>query len=113
MPAILDLRIYRGDTYQLSITYQDSDGNPIDLTGYKARAMWRTARDAEDTLITIDETSGITLGGAAGTADIVLTPAQTNTLTLASVWDFEFQDPSAVFTTILTGNVRSDRDISR
>lgn len=36
-PATLDLEIYRGDTFSMSVWVTDSYGEPLDLTGYSAK----------------------------------------------------------------------------
>lgn len=108
-----DLEIYRGDTYELTLFYQDSDGNPIDLTNFEARAMWRLTRDADDALIRIDQDSGITINGPNGQLDILLTPTQTKALPLNSVWDIEIEDTSGKITTLLTGGVLSPQEVTR
>lgn len=37
-PGILDINLYRGDTYYFTATVNDSAGDPMDLTGYSVKA---------------------------------------------------------------------------
>lgn len=37
-PGILDINLYRGDTYYFTATVNDSAGDPMDLTGYNVKA---------------------------------------------------------------------------
>lgn len=37
-----DFSIEQGSSFQLSITYKDANNDPIDLTGWCARLMWKT-----------------------------------------------------------------------
>lgn len=71
-------------------TLRDSEGEPVDLTGYKA--LMHIRRDIEDAepLFTLDSESmpaGIILGGTDGTIELRLTSEQTATPTVQ--WDGE------------------------
>lgn len=57
------MTIYRGASFILSITVQDSDGNPVDLTGATARAEVRS-RAAKSATLILDLAPAIT--NAAG-----------------------------------------------
>lgn len=63
------MTIVRGATYQRTITWKDSDGNPINLTGRSARLVIRVAYEAALPLIelTSNPAAGLTLGGVLGT----------------------------------------------
>lgn len=37
-----DFSIEQGSSFKLSIIYKDAEGNPIDLTNYCARLIWKT-----------------------------------------------------------------------
>jgi hypothetical protein len=37
-----DFKIEQGSSFRMSLIYKDSDGNPIDLTNYCARLVWKT-----------------------------------------------------------------------
>lgn len=67
-PLQLALSIYAGQTFNDSLTWQDSAGVAIDLTGYTARMMAR--EDIADLVPKItwsDSTGELVLGGADGT----------------------------------------------
>lgn len=68
-PTKGDMTIVRGATYQRTITWKDSDGNPINLTGRSARLVIRVAYEAALPLIelTSNPAAGLTLGGVLGT----------------------------------------------
>ena len=66
------LTIRRGTVLDIAITWRDPDGNPVDLTGYKASLQIR--RSPEDAAILEDWTDGpggeISLGGKSGTIQL-------------------------------------------
>lgn len=81
-PARYSLRAYEGATFRKRITVLTGDvgSDPRDLTGYTAAFVIHDT--AGTPLLTLTQVSGITLGGAAGTIDVVVTAAQT----LSATW---------------------------
>ena len=84
MPAAkYDIALEQGASFSRTITWKDSDGNPVDLTGSTARMQVRTAianRSTTAPLVDLTNGSGITLGGTAGTIVVNITAAQTAAL---------------------------------
>lgn len=80
-PGEHDFTAHRGVPFRRTLTYKDSGGSLIDLTGYTAkmhiRENWASATLLQDMTT---ENGGITLGGAAGT--IVLFISDTDTAAL-------------------------------
>lgn len=82
---------WMGETFKRRLTLVDSAGTAINLTG--ATAMLQVRESVGGTVIfDLDESAGITLGGAAGTIDIEISAANTAaadvaTLTSATVVD--------------------------
>jgi len=92
------LIIDQGSTFQLRVTWKDSNGDPVDLTPYSARLMLRTDYEAASPTISLTSSSGITLGGAAGTIDIEMTASQTSGLVpCVYVYDLELVNGSTVY----------------
>lgn len=79
MPAAnYDLLIEQGATYQQLLTWKNPDGTAVDLTNWKARLVVKSAYSSPDvTLELTTENGGITLGGVAGTINLLITSAQT------------------------------------
>ena len=44
-----DFAIEQGTSFRLSLVYKDAEGNPMDLTGWCARLIWRTSGSATQT----------------------------------------------------------------
>lgn len=66
----LDLLIEAGATFEVLLTWEDPDGDPIDVTGFDARMQVRNNTGTLLLDLTSDPAAGLTLGGAAGTIAI-------------------------------------------
>lgn len=101
-----NLAIDAGATYQLTVTWNDSNGDPIDLTSYTARMKLKSTYGG-DALVSLTESDGITLGAALGTIAIVITDTLTATLAGTShtkgVYDLEVESSGGVTTRLLEG----------
>ena len=104
--------IEQGATFTLDITYKDSGGALIDLTNFDARMEVRTAYDASSALVTLTSasggsanTSGISLGGAAGTISVVISETATKALTApaSNVYDLELVASNGAITRLIEG----------
>lgn len=85
-----DFVIEQGAGFDRTLYWKDEDGNPINLTGYTAEMKIKVLVGAAETVVTLTDESGITLGGAEGTIDIALTSAQTNDMTFTwAYYDLE------------------------
>lgn len=63
--------IEQGTTVDFAVVYKDSNGNPIDLTGYDARMQLRPSYGSETTYLTLssslnDDGTGLNLSGSGG-----------------------------------------------
>lgn len=102
MPASqYNFSIEQGSSFRLSITYKDSNQNPIDLTGYCARLTWRTTTDEIATFSTLDtsyETYKFTIDGPNGNILLLLPISTTNNYAFKSArYDLELQSPSELY----------------
>jgi hypothetical protein len=113
-PGSHDLTIYQGATFQRILTWKNSDGQAVNLTGYTARMMARASIDSATALITLTtENGGIALGGAAGTINLSISAANTATLSQNGVYDLELINASGVVTRLLEGNLFISREVTR
>lgn len=78
--ARLPLHLKANATFKLLVTWNDSNGDPVDLTGGKAYFALKSGW-GEEALFEYDESAGVTLGGALGTA--LATVPNTDTIELA------------------------------
>lgn len=102
MPAIHNLTHVAGDTMAFRITWQDNAGTPVNLGGYTAQMQ---VRDRAGGTVWASSTGGsptltLTLGGVAGTIDVVGTVTQTTPA--VGYWDLQVTVSQAV-TTLICG----------
>lgn len=114
-PGDYDLTIYVGATFSRRVVWKDGAGALVDLTGYTARMQIRSSVRNPDVLVALTtENSGITLGGTAGTIDLLLTSTQTGAITArAGVYDLELIDSTGVVTRLLQGEVEISPEVTR
>lgn len=81
-PAKIKLTIYQGATFRKRLTWKALSGTPIDLTGCTARMQVRSEVESDAVLLSLTtENSGITLGGATGTIDLLSADDETAAIT--------------------------------
>jgi len=104
----LTLAIEQGTTYRRLITWKAIDGSLHDLTGYHARLeirswTWLTV------LLDLNDSAGLTLGGALGTIAVAMTATQTAGLGAGSArYDLIVTAPNGDVTRLLEGAVNID-----
>lgn len=104
IPGNYDLTIVQGATLDLLLTYKDSAGVVINLTGYTARLKIKTAVAGTE-LVSLTEADGLVLGGAAGTIRVQRSAALTAAYTWSrGVYDLELIT-GGVVSRIIEGNV--------
>lgn len=91
--GLWNLTVEAGATFTERAT---PSGTPWDLTNYSARAMARVTYPATETLFSLTDGAGITLGGTDGWVQVDLTSEQTTAIGEALafveatvVWDLE------------------------
>jgi hypothetical protein len=116
MPAEThNITIEQGATFRLNITWNDSNGSPINLTGYTARMQVRKKHTSPDPpLLTFTTENGaITLGGAAGTIAVVGLATLTDDVDVKTgVYDLELVNGTEV-TRLIEGAVTITPEVTR
>lgn len=110
-----DIEINQGATFELTVTWKDSAGTAINLTGYSARMQVRETYSSSSTIVSLTNGSGITLGGAAGTIAIVISATTTAALTapFSGVYDLELVSAGGVVTRLLQGAATVSPEVTR
>lgn len=110
-----NITINQGATFELTITWKDSAGTAINLTGYTARMQVRETYSSSSTVVSLTNGSGITLGGAAGTIAIVISATTTAALTapFSGVYDLEIVSPAGVVTRLIQGTATVSAEVTR
>src|SRR5664279_788297 len=107
-----NLAIEQGATYHRQLTWETTGGALHNLTGYHARLQIRSW-DWRTVLLDLNESAGLTLGGALGTIAIAITAAQTAALAAGSGrYDLIVTAPSGDVTRLLEGAVNIDPAIT-
>lgn len=108
-PGRLDLTIYRGDTYDLTVKFRNKvDDTPIDLSGRTFGAQIRRVPDAFGyTAIEID-----TGDAAIGVLLLHLDADTTAKMQCGGEWDLQETDVARV-TTLLRGSVALVKDVTQ
>lgn len=88
---------------------------PVNLTGYTARMHIRDSVDASTTIATLTtENGGITLGGAAGTVELLMAAAATSAIAVSqAVYDLEIVDTLLKVTRLLEGSITFKKEVTR
>lgn len=113
--GVYDIVADQGSTFSRRITWKNSAGTPIDLTGYTAKMQVRETVDSATVLLELSTTnSRITLGGVAGTID--LTASATVMAALAwgqYVYDLELTSAGGVVTRVVMGSFTVSGEVTR
>ena len=109
----LNITLLEGTDFTLPLTWT-SGGSPVDLTGYSAAMQLRpSANDIATPLLSLTHTSGITLGGVAGTITIEITKAQNVFGDSRMVYDLELTDSLGKVTRLIEGTVVSKAEVTK
>lgn len=113
-PGELNLTLSQGATWTVSLTYNNGDGLPIDLTNYTARMQARESYQAASTVLDITSSDGIALGGTAGTIQINVDAATSAAIGAAQyVYDMELVSSSGEVTRIIEGTLIVTPEVTR
>lgn len=112
--GLYDITIEQGATFTLSLTWKDSTGAPVNITGYTARMQVRENYESESTLVSLTSSGGdIVLGGALGTIAITIAASVTQLLQLdEAVYDLELVNGATV-TRLIQGKATVSREVTR
>jgi hypothetical protein len=110
-----NITINQGATFELTVTWKDSAGTAINLTGYSARMQVRETYSSTSSVVSLTNGSGITLGGSAGTIAIVISATTTAALTapFSGVYDLELVSAGGVVTRLLQGAATVSPEVTR
>jgi hypothetical protein len=112
-PGLVNFVCPQGSTFRRTLTYT-LDEVPVDLTGYSSRLQVREAYYSEDPVVSLVSGSGITIGGSAGTIDILISASATSTFpTGTHVYDLEIISPSNIVDRLVEGTFNVTPEVTR
>jgi hypothetical protein len=113
-PGILNLTFSQGATWKLAMTYTNAEAEPIDLTSYTARMQARPSYESAQVVLNLTAGTGITLGGTAGTIDLLVPATTTATIGAAQyVYDLEIESPSGEVSRVVQGTLSVTPEVTR
>jgi len=113
LAGLLDLTIEQGSTFNLVMTYEDENGDPINLTGMTARMQLRRQALSQSALISLTTENGrISLGGINGVITLNINANDTEYLTGSGVYDLELVNGSTV-NRLLEGSFKICDEVTR
>lgn len=116
MPATKsDIAIEQGATFRLDISFVDSDGEAIDLTGYTARMQVRETYEATTVVLEATTANGyIIVDGPNGIVSVRIPPSATEALAVApGVYDVEVESSSGEVDRLVQGTVSVSPEVTR
>jgi hypothetical protein len=122
--------IEQGTTIDFEIQYKDSNGNPVDLTGYGARMQFRPSVESNTVYLSLTSTlrpdgTGINMSGSSpykpptsGSLGVYIASCTSSMLNFEeAVYDLEIYAPTdnncPIVTRILQGPVRLSKEVTR
>ena len=112
-PGRLNFVCPQGSTFRRTLTYK-IETTPVNLTGYSARLQVRENHDSTDYIVFLTNGNGITLGGSAGTIDILIPDSTTtNFITGDHVYDLEVESSSGITDRLIEGRFNVTPEVTR
>ena len=112
-PGTYNFNAPQGQTFNETVTWKVS-GVAANLTGYTARMQGRPNVDSSEKYVDISTTSGITLGGSAGTINLTVSAVVMATVPAGRhVYDLELISSGGVVTRLLSGAFKVSAEVTR
>ena len=112
-PGRVNFLCPQGTTFNRLLTYKISD-IPVNLTGYTSRLQVRETHYDTDTIVSLVSGSGITLGGSAGTINILISASATAAFNSGNfVYDLEIQSTNGTIDRLIEGSFIVTPEVTR
>lgn len=110
MAEVNNISLDQGENYTETLTYTDSNSDPIDMTGYTYELKVKESWSGSDTIFTLTGGSGIdTTNEATGVLVYTFTAAQTALLTKPQYqYQLKLTDGSGIVTILIEGHIMPD-----
>jgi len=96
-----DFAIEQGTSFKISLIYKDSNGNPINLTNWCARLIWKTNTNVSQTFSSQNNNDSLynfSIDGINGKLTLMIPASVTNTYTFSMAkYDLELQSPDDLY----------------
>lgn len=113
MTATYDFEAGQGETFDRTVTWKIDDV-AVNITGYTARMQIRKTIRSTSAVVSLTQASGLTLGGSAGTIQIVISATATAALDAGRyVYDLELVSAGGVVTRVIAGAFELTPEVTR
>lgn len=115
MADIYNTVIDQGATWQRVVIYNDSNGDPVNITNNTAAMQLRTSPMANTAVLTLStQNGGITIVGNQGKLTITATATQTSNLKPQKyTYDLELYSPGGIVTRLMQGTILVNPETTR
>ena len=107
LPSPLDLSLYAGDSFALTLTLTDDQNNPADLTGVVAAAQIRSKPGPNSPIV-----ASFITAVSTNVVSLSFLGSETQTLGGGYVWDCQLTYPGGTITTIVAGKCSIPMDVT-
>jgi hypothetical protein len=104
---------FRGDDLSFKLNFADTEGVPIDITGWTIFFTLKLNKDDSDSEALVSKTITTIPDPASGTITVVIPHTEVDDLTGPYYYDFQYKDASDNVRTITSGAVTFEKDITR
>ena len=112
-PGRVNFLCPQGSTFNRRLTYKIDDV-PVNLNGYTSRLQVRGTHYAQETIVALTSGSGITLGGSAGTIDLLISASATAAFNAGNfVYDLEIQSTNGTIDRLIEGSFIVTPEVTR
>lgn len=96
-----DFTIEQGSSFKISLVYKDSAGNPVNLTNWCARLIWKTNTNITQTFSSDNIDHNVykfTINDAEGKLTLMIPSSTTNSFNFNTAkYDLELQSPDDLY----------------
>jgi len=112
-PGKVNFLCPQGTTFNRLLAYKIDDV-PVNLNGYTSRLQVRETHYAQETIVALTSGSGITLGGSAGTIDLLISASATAAFNAGNfVYDLEIQSTNGTIDRLIEGSFIVTPEVTR
>jgi hypothetical protein len=108
LPANVNLSIYQGDDFQMTIAVNNPDGSPADLTGATVMSQIRAAASQSSPVL-----ATLTPSISGNVISLHLASVDSAALPPSAVWDCQMTDAKPYVTTLVAGTVTSTPQVTQ
>jgi hypothetical protein len=112
LPVTVNLSLYMGDDFTMTINVQNPDGTPVDLTGSTVTGMVK--KSASDTTAAGNLTCTLVTPATGGQISVLLANTVSSGLTTGPyVYDVQWKSAGNMILTLIAGTLGLTQDVTR